>query len=100
MSKKQTKNTVRTYTTGVFEADMLGHMINVCEETRDKQNTSQRPHRKDMKESKQRGGLRAALDRYGERSHTALDTYIRRGKALKRLIKKKCFILGKALRKD
>ena len=69
--RKKTKRIVRTYTTGIFEADMLGHLINVSEEVRDKQNNPQPPHSKKLKESKHRGGLRAALDRYGERSHTA-----------------------------
>ena len=48
MRKKKTKNTVRTYTTGIFEADMLGHSINVVEEMREKQNKPQRPHRKEQ----------------------------------------------------
>ena len=40
---------VRTTTTGYIEADMLGHTLNVAEEMKDKQNKSQRPHRKKEK---------------------------------------------------
>ena len=69
--RKETKRIVRTYTTGIFEADMLGHLINVSEEARDKQNNPQPPHSKKLKERQYKSGLRAALDRYGERSHTA-----------------------------
>ena len=69
--RKETKRIVRTYTTGIFEADMLGHLINVSEEVRDKQNNPQRPHSKKLKERQYKSGLRAALDRYGERYQTA-----------------------------
>ena len=41
---------VRTTTTGYIEADMLGHTLNVAEEMKDKQNTSQRPHRPQLKD--------------------------------------------------
>ena len=74
---------VRTTTTGYIEADMLGHVINVSEEMSAKQKSSQRPHRKDMKERQYKSGLRAALDRYGERYQTAPTACWRR---LKRLI--------------
>ena len=40
---------VRTTTTGYIEADMLGHTLNVAEEMRAKQRSSQRPHRKKEK---------------------------------------------------
>ena len=93
MRKETTKEyIVRTTTTGYIEADMLGQTLYISEEMKNKQNTSQRPHRNDMKESK----LRAAK----KWSQTALLEYLRKGKALKRLIKEKWPLLGKALRKD
>ena len=73
---------VRTTTTGYIEADMLGHVINVSEEMSAKQKSSQRPHRKDMKERQYKSGLRAALDRYGERYQTAPTACWRRLKSL------------------
>ena len=72
MRKETTKERiVRTTTTGYIEADMLGHVLSISEEMSAKQQSSQRPHRKNMKERQYKSGLRAALDRYGERSHTA-----------------------------
>ena len=50
MRKETTKERiVRTTTTGYIEADMLGHTLNVAEEMRAKQRSSQRPHRKKEK---------------------------------------------------
>ena len=43
---------VRTTTTGYIEGDMLGQTISISEEMNDKQNTPQRPHRKDMIKNK------------------------------------------------
>lgn len=84
---------VRTTTTGYIEADMLGHVINVSEEMSAKQRSSQRPHRKDMKERQYKSGLRAALDRYGERYQTAptacwrrLNVLINKGKSAGRRV--------------
>ena len=75
MRKETTKERiVRTTTTGYIEADMLGHTLNVAEEMSAKQNTSQRPHRNSMKESKLSGVL--------EWSQTAPTACWRRLKAL------------------
>ena len=72
MRKETTKERiVRTTTTGYIEADMLGHVLSISEEMSAKQQSSQRPHRKNMKERQYKSGLRAALDRYGERYQTA-----------------------------
>ena len=79
---------------------MFGNILNKCEEMRSRTGRPQHIHRKDMKEKQHKGGLRAALDRYGERSHTALDDFLRRGKELKTLIKKRWPLLGGCLRKD
>ena len=49
---------VRTTTTGHIEADMLGQTLIIAEEMKTKQNTPQRPHRRDMKESKLSGVLK------------------------------------------
>ena len=52
---------VRTTTTGYIEADMLGQTLYISEEMKNKQNTSQRPHRNGMKESKLSGVLEWSL---------------------------------------
>ena len=49
---------VRTTTTGHIEADMLGQTLIIAEEMKAKQNTPQRPHRGNMKESKLSGVLK------------------------------------------
>ena len=49
---------VRTITTGHIEADMLGQTLYISEEMKDKQRSPQRPHRRDMKESKLSGVLK------------------------------------------
>ena len=46
MRKNKTMKNVRQITTGYIEADMLGQTLNIAEEMKAKQNTSQRPHRK------------------------------------------------------
>ena len=74
MRDNTTMKHVRTTTTGYIEADMLGQTLNVAEEMSAKQNTSQRPHRNSMKESKLSGVL--------EWSQTAPTACWRRLKAL------------------
>ena len=49
---------VKTTTTGHIEADMLGQTLIIAEEMKAKQNTPQRPHRENMKESKLSGVLK------------------------------------------
>ena len=61
MRDNTTMKHVRTTTTGYIEADMLGQTLNVAEEMSAKQNTSQRPHRNSMKESKLSGVLEWSL---------------------------------------
>jgi len=46
MRDNTTMKYVRQITTGHIEADMLGQTLNIAEEMKAKQNTSQRPHRK------------------------------------------------------
>jgi len=51
MRKETTKERiVRTTTTGYIEADMLGQTLYISEEMKNKQNTSQRPHRPELKD--------------------------------------------------
>ena len=104
MRKETTKERiVRTTTTGYVEADMLGHTLNVAEEMKAKQNTPQRPHReKSVSELLQEGFKeeQEQLEDDPKWYQTALLEYLRKGKALKRLIKEKWPLLGKALRKD
>ena len=51
MRKETTKERiVRTSTTGYIEADMLGQTLYISEEMKNKQNTSQRPHRPQLKD--------------------------------------------------
>ena len=70
---------VRTTTTGHIEADMLGQTLYISEEMKNKQNTSQRPHRNGMKESK----LKKVL-KWFQTAPTAclrsIKGYLRRGK--------------------
>ena len=90
---------VRTSTTGYIEADMLGHTLNVAEEMRAKQNKPQRPHRPQLKDYTFMSRSEVAK-MIQKGTQTALLEYLRKGKALKRLIKEKWPLLGKALRKD
>ena len=46
MRKNTTMKYVRTITTGHIEADMLGQTLYISEEMKNKQRSSQRPHRK------------------------------------------------------
>ena len=59
MRKETTKERiVRTTTTGYIEADMLGQTLYISEEMKNKQNTSQRPHRNGMIKNKLSGVLK------------------------------------------
>ena len=100
MRKETTKERiVRTTTTGYVEADMLGQTLYISEEMKNKQNTPQRPHRPKLKDYTFMS--RSEVARMIQKgTQTALLEYLRKGKALKRLIKEKWPLLGKALRKD